>query len=74
MTLPTIFNQLLANLSSGSVNQKPRKNKINNSQDVYNGPAVVVKKEDQRAIDTTLGIERNTTGKLNLYLCETNLH
>jgi len=74
MTLPTIFNQLLANLSSGSVNQKPRKNKTNNSQDVYNGPAVVVKKEDQRAIDTTLGIERNTTGKLNLYSCETNLH
>jgi len=35
---------------------------------------VVVRKEDQRALDTTLGIERIGTEEINLYSYETNPH
>ena len=56
------------------MNQRPQKNTVetDDSENVSNGSAVVVRKEDQRAMDTAPGIEQIGLEKLNLYSCETN--
>jgi len=58
ITWSTIFNQVLANLISGPINHGRSVGRIqtDDSQDVSNGPAVVVRKEDKRAMDATFGI------------------
>jgi len=45
-----------------------------NFHDVSNSPAMVVRKEDQHAMDTTLRIEWVGMETLNLFFCETNPH